>query len=142
MIVRMPPMQEILERWREIEPLLRRATKRTEGCYEPADVLGMVYAGRCKLLLIEDEGQLLVVVATELRTYPRRRVLDASFIGGALDNPNKLSDWVPLLVQCMEDMARAGGATLLSGCGRIGWARAAGFRINGGFVTRPVKDEP
>lgn len=139
MIIRLPPMAEILRRWSEIEPPLRRATVRTHGCYEPEDVLGLLFANQARMLLIEEEDHLFVVVVTQVRSYPRKRVLDAAFIGGALDNPVSIRQWVPLLVARLEEMAHECGATMLTGCGRIGWARAGGFRIAGGFVTREVK---
>ena len=142
MIIRLPPMEEILERWGEIEPLLRRATVRTHGCYEPEDALALLFTNSARMLLIEEDNHLLVVIVTLVRNFPRKRVLDAAFIGGALDNPVSIRQWVPLLVDTLEGMARECGATMLTGCGRIGWARAGGFRLAGGFVTREVKELP
>ena len=138
--VRAPPLAEILRRWNELFPLLRRATVRTQGCYEPEDVLIQVCQGRCTLLFIE-RGQLQVVAVTELRDYPRRRVLDVSFIGGRPGNDTGISEWAPHFTAHLEKMARALGATMLSGVGRIGWSKAGGFRIAGGYMTRLVPHE-
>jgi hypothetical protein len=141
MIIRIPPVAEILDRWHDIEPLLRRSTVRTHGCYEPEDALALLFTNPARMLLIEEEDRLLVVVVTVVRNFPRKRVLDAAFIGGALDNPVSIRQWVPLLVGNLEEMARECGATMLTGCGRIGWARAGGFKIAGGFVTREVESK-
>jgi hypothetical protein len=140
MIIRIPPIGEILNRWHEIEPLLQRATARTHGCYEPEDVLAMVFSGRGTMLLIEDQegGDLLVVVVTEVRQHPRKRVIDVNFIGGVLSNDSGLREWAPMLVERLEEMARQIGATLLSGVGRVGWARVGGFKIIGGYSVRDV----
>src|SRR5580765_5165178 len=117
--VRAPLMTEILQRWQEIAPLLKHATDRSEGCYEPEDILGLLFGGRATMLLVERGSTLVVVAVVELRNYPRRRVLDVGFIGGKLGETN-LKEWVPVFVEHLENMARACGATMLSGCGRIG----------------------
>jgi hypothetical protein len=140
MIIRIPPVGEILSRWAEIEPLLRRATERTHGCYEPEDVLAMVFASRATMLLIEDQegGDLLVVVATEVRQHARKRSIDVNFIGGRLSNDSGLREWAPMLVERLEEMARQVGATLVTGVGRIGWGRIGGLQLVGGYVMRDV----
>ncbi|HEY2417836.1 MAG TPA: hypothetical protein VGH84_07950 [Steroidobacteraceae bacterium] len=91
-------------------------------------------------MLIEDQegGDLLVVVVTEVRQHPRKRVIDVNFIGGALSNDSRLREWAPMLVQRLEEMARQVGATLLSGVGRVGWSRVGGFRLIGGYSVRDV----
>jgi hypothetical protein len=141
MIVRLPPLEEVVRRWGEIEKLVKRATDRSHGCYEPVDVLALLFANRAAMLFIESEDEaprLLVVAVTEVRDYPRRRVIDTAFIGGAPGSDTDVALWAPLLVERLEEMARAIGATLLTGAGRIGWARVGGFKIAGGFMTRKV----
>ena len=137
--VRTPPLAEILRRWSgEVEAMLRRATARTQGCFEPEDVLAQICTGRCTMLFVEHGSALVAVAVAEVRDFPRRRVLDVGFIGGRKGNDTGVTEWAPILTQKLEEMARAVGATMLSGCGRIGWARVAGFRIAGGYVTRVV----
>lgn len=138
--VRVPEIREILRRWSEIEPQLQRATARTQGCYEPEDVLAQICTGRCTMLFVEHGSALVAVAVAEVRDFPRRRVLDVGFIGGRKGNDTGVTEWAPILTAKLEEMARAVGATMLSGCGRIGWARVAGFRIAGGYVTRVVPD--
>src|SRR4030095_12819855 len=143
MILRIPPIAEILDRWHEIEPLLQRATSRTHGCYEPEDVLAMVFSGRGTMLLIEDQegGDLLVVVVTEVRQHARKRVIDVNFSGGALSNDSGLREWAPMLVERLEEMARQVGATLLSGIGRGGWVRVGGVLGTRGARGRGVAED-
>jgi hypothetical protein len=136
--VRTPPLAEILRRWSAVEPMLRRATARTQGCYEPEDVLAQICTGRCTMLFIERGSELVAVAVTEVRDFPRKRVLDVGFIGAKPGADTGVREWAPILTAALNDMARAVGATMLSGCGRIGWARVAGFRIAGGYVTRIV----
>lgn len=137
--IRTPPLEEIARRWNEIEPALKRATDRTQGCYEPVDVLAMVCAGRLMMMLIEDDGKLLVVVVIEIRIFPRRKVLDASYIGSVPGSDFRMKEWAPMLVEHLGMLARHYGATLLTGCGRIGWARAGGYKLQGAYMTREVE---
>jgi len=37
--VRLPPLDELAERWQAIAPLLAKSTRRAGGAYEPVDVL-------------------------------------------------------------------------------------------------------
>jgi len=141
-IVRVPQLIEILRRWNAVEPLLRRAMDRAEAIIEPEDVVGQVCSGRSTMLFVEDDlGALRVVVVTELRLYPRRRVLDVSWIGGA-DNATGLTEWAPLLVEFLEEMGRQNGCSMLSGTGRIGWSRVGGFKLRGGYATRIIPERP
>jgi hypothetical protein len=138
--IRTPLLAEILERWKEIAGMLRRATVRTNGCFEPEDVLAQICGGRCTMLFVERGSALQAVAVTEIRDFPRKRVLDVGFIGGQAGSDTGVAVWAPLLTEHLNTMARAVGATLLSGCGRIGWARVAGFRLNGAYVTRKVPE--
>jgi hypothetical protein len=111
----------VARRWREIEPILRRATGRTDGCYEPIDVLqqAMAVPPRCGFWLIEDAGEIVAVAVGEVRQYPRKRVLDIPFIAG-----KRLSEWWPLFVAETEARAREHGCTsITSACGRPGWSK-------------------
>lgn len=138
-LIRTPPLDEIARRWNEIEPPLKRATDLTQGCYEPVDVLALVCAGRLMMMLIEDDDKLMVVVVIEIRIFPRRKTLDASYIGGVPGSANRVKEWAPMLVEHLEKLARHYGATLLTGWGRIGWAKCCGYKIVGGYMTREVE---
>jgi hypothetical protein len=136
--VRAPLLTEILRRWRDVEPMLRRATARTQGCFEPEDVMAQICTGRCTMLWIERGSELQAVAVTEVRNFPRKRVLDVGFIGAKPGADTGVTEWAPILTETLTEMARAVGASMLSGCGRIGWARVAGFRIAGAYVTKVV----
>src|SRR6266496_63818 len=91
--IRPPPVDELARRWPEIEPLLRRATDRTDGCYEPVDVLQLALSAQLWVWLIEDAGELAGIATARLNVFPRKRLLTVDFIAG-----RRLAEWWPLLV--------------------------------------------
>jgi len=100
--IRPPPVDELARRWPEIEPLLRRATDRTDGCYEPVDVLQLALSAQLWVWLIEDAGELAGIATARLNVFPRKRLLTVDFIAG-----RRLAEWWPLLVAEMDRVARA-----------------------------------
>lgn len=139
--IRTPPLDEIVRRWNEIEPALRRATDRTQGCYEPIDVLARVFANQMMMMLIEDGDKLLVVAVIEIKIFPRRKALDASYVGSVPGSDFRMKEWLPMYVEHLENLARHYGATLLTAGGRLGWSKAAGFRLIGGYMVREVESK-
>jgi len=127
--VRLPPLDELARRWHEIEPLLLKATNITD-CYTPVDVLRMSMAGRCGIWLCEHKGELLSVIATEIREYPRRRVLEMMFCGGS-----GMRLWLDAAIKVFDEHARQAGCSHILCAGRPGWSRAWRGRITGDVVV-------
>ena len=117
--IRTPPLDELARRWAEIEPMLRKATARTDGCYEPIDVLQQAMRQQVGVMLVEDGAALVAMFVVEVRQYPRKRVLDIPFLAGG-----RLADWFPLFVAEMDELAaKCGCKAITSACGRPGWSR-------------------
>lgn len=114
----MPRLDELARRWAEIEPVLARATRYTDGCYEPIDVLRQAMAGIVGFWLIEERGEFRAVCVVELRPTPRKRVLVANFIAG-----RGLRQWWPLLLERLDAVARENGCASVACYGRPGWVR-------------------
>lgn len=115
---RFPPLDELARRWAEVEPVLRRATMRTQGCYEPVDVLRQAMAGQVAFCFVEKEARFLAVAVIEIRQYPRRRALCINFIAG-----RGLASWWPQFVDAMDRLKRERACDLISAYGRPGWVR-------------------
>ena len=127
--MRLPSFDEMARRWADIEKLIERATRIT-ACYEPIDVLRMSMAGRCGIWLCEHEGKLLAAIATEIREYPRRRVLEMMFCGGT-----GMRLWLEAAIAAFDDHARQAGCSHILCAGRPGWARAWHGRMTGDVVV-------
>jgi hypothetical protein len=117
-MIRLPALDELARRWSEVGPILKRATDRTQGCYEPIDVLRQAMAGQVGFWFIETGARLDAVVVVEIRQYPRKRAVAINFIAG-----RRLTEWWPEFVERMDALARHHGCTLISAYGRPGWVR-------------------
>ena len=127
-VVRLPPLDELARRWREIEPFLKRATDRT-GCYEPIDLLYLTMQGQAAIWIVEIGGSVTASVAVEAKQYPRKRILEVMFGGG-----DGMPIWIKQLGAAIDEHARATGCTHVATTGRPGWARAWGAQKTGDVV--------
>lgn len=126
--VRLPSLDEVARRWPEIELLLAKACSYT-GCYEPVDVLRLAMAGRVGIWVCEHDGRLLAAIATEIKEYPRRRVVEILFAGGS-----GMRLWIEAAIASLDEHARIAGCSHVCGVGRPGWARVWRAQATGGVV--------
>jgi hypothetical protein len=134
-IVELPPIDEIARCWQIIEPILKRATDRTNA-YEPIDVLHMVMMGRMSLILVREAGRIVAVAATEVRQLPRCRVLEVAFVAGT-----GLKRWHEQLLEVIDAQAETAGCAEIMGFPRKGWLKF-GFELAGVIVRRRMTDGP
>ena len=135
-IVRLPPLDELARRWCSVEPFLKRATDRT-GCYEPIDLLYLTMQGSVAIWVVEVGGEIAAAIATELRQYPRRRILEVMYGGG-----DGMPHWIKPLVAAIDEYARHLKCTHVACLGRPGWARAWGAEKTGDvMLVRGIWDE-
>jgi hypothetical protein len=112
-------LDELTRRWWEVFPLLRKATDRSGGTYQPIDVLREAINGQVGIWFIEDEAEDLIAVAVAgVRQFPQKRVVQISFIAG-----RGLAEWWPIFIEEMDKLARASNAASIYGYGRPGWVR-------------------
>lgn len=117
--IRLPDLDELSLRWWQVEKILKRATDRTNGSYEPIDVLREAFAAQVGIWLVEDDSDdIIAVVVAGVRQFPRQKVLQISFVAG-----KRLEDWWPILVSEMDRVARAAGAAKIYSYARPGWIR-------------------
>lgn len=126
--VYLPSLDELARRWQTVEPLLQKATART-GCYEPVDLLAMAVAGQAGMWLCTYHDHIDAVLVTQLTTYPRRRVLEVMFGGGA-----GLKRWRNTAVAAVDRHARQLGCSHVMCCGRRGWVKAWGAKLTGDVI--------
>jgi len=128
-VVRLPLLDELLLVWPHVARLLHRATVRT-GCYEPIDLLRMAMAGQVGIWVCEVDGKIAAVLVSEVKQYPRRRILEMLFAGG-----DRMREWISAAVAALDAHGRACGCSHVSTIGRPGWARAWGGEATGDIVV-------
>lgn len=74
--------QEVAQRWPELRRLLQKAVSHGEGELEVDDIKDMVLQNRMCVLVLEDEGVVDLALAAEVTKYPRKNVLNISYVGG------------------------------------------------------------
>jgi hypothetical protein len=133
--VRLPPIDEVGDKWYQIAPLIAKATRRT-GCYEPIDLLGMAMRGQVGIWLCEVAGELKAAIVTEVKQYPRRRVLEVMFLGGI-----EMSEWLVDAIDALTAHAKQTGCEHLATSGRRSWMRILKAKPTGDIImTRGLKD--
>lgn len=133
MKARLPAVEEIVRHWPIIEPMLRRATARSHGCYEPIDLLAAIMRGEMACWLVQDGGIIKAIAVTAVRQYPRRRVVEIVMLAG-----RDLRSWESVLRDALDAHAREAGADAIVGYGRPGWVHA-GARVVGTVLIRKVQ---
>ena len=124
-IVRLPPIEELAERWHVVGPLLRKATVRND-CYEPVDLLRMALTGQAGIWLCEVDGEIAAAFVTWVKDYPRRRVLEIVAGGGG-----GMKDWIEPLKAALDEHACQCGCSHIASVARPGWLRAWGAEPTG-----------
>jgi hypothetical protein len=135
--VRLPPLEEVVEHWTIIGPLLHKATSRN-GCYEPLDLLQMAMAGQAGIWVCEVDGFIEAAVVTRVTVFPRRRILEMMAVGGS-----GMRHWIEPLRTAMRAHAREIGCSHIASVARPGWLRAWGATPTGdiGMVCN-IEDTP
>jgi len=134
--VRLPALEEIVLQWPRISEMIGRATVR-QGCFEPIDYLQLAMAGRVGIWVCEVDHRIDAVMITEVRTYPRRRVLEVVACGG-----DRMTRWHRAASEALNRHGRENGCSHISATGRPGWARVTGSEFVGDVaMTRPIPQD-
>ena len=131
-VVELPTLDEIARAWAVIEPMLKRATDRSTA-YEPIDILHRVMIGRMSLLLVRERGRIVAVAVSEVRQYPRCRILEVPFVAGT-----GLKRWHAQLLEVLDAQAAAVGCLDIVGFFRKGWTKF-GFELDGVILRRRAR---
>ncbi|MGL4232948.1 MAG: hypothetical protein ACRCWJ_16400 [Casimicrobium sp.] len=131
----------IAARWVELAPMLERAVMRGHGyvsldevrqCLENGDMQAWAIIEQAESygVIYKQEGKLLAVCATEVKSYTSKKAVCFNALGGS-----KMNEWLDLLIEMVRNFAREVGATELVAVGRRGWVRQLSSR---GFDEKMV----
>src|ERR1700730_4049187 len=121
-----PTLQEVSHFWDEIKPWVDETAEYTAGCYQSIDLYRSILGNDLRLWLVMEERHPIAFAMTRLEKHPRRWLLAVPFIGG-----NRLNEWWRPLLEHLTAFAKFAGCDGLSGGGREGWGKLAGFQKKG-----------
>ena len=109
--------------WPMVEPFLISALKRWLPVYFSPDLLEMVKKDELQLWIITDneKEELYGAGLTEIRSYPRARILNLFMLGG-----KEMKKWKAEWSAAMELFARSQKCDFMQAIGRRGWASFTG----------------
>ncbi len=109
--------------WPQVEPFLISALKRWLPVYFSVDLLDMVKKDQLQLWTITDNQaeKLYGSILTEIRNYPRAKVLNIFMLGG-----KDMKKWQARFEGAMETFAYSQGCEIIQATGRRGWASFKG----------------
>lgn len=114
--------------WPVIEPWLIKALGYGPDFFGPDDVKALVADKTMILWLAIDENEIIGFCITSIVQYPRARVGDIHWTGGAQHKGRK---WLDEMMDVLKIWARHSGCTKLGGGGRRGWINKYGFKEHG-----------
>lgn len=122
-------------KWADLAPLFEKATRLTNGCYAPDDILAGILKGEMLLWIAWDQptNTLDAVMITRLVDYPRRTICSVPYISGT-----RMHRWIKEFRETVEDYARKAGATGIEGAFRRGWGRMCGMREIGVLLFKDL----
>lgn len=136
MIVHVTDIELARKMWPTVGPLLDKAVRHTNGCFELEDVWADIERGKQQLwLACSDDGTRIdAAMTTMFDQYPRKKTLKVVFVGGA-----RMRTWLAEFRTLVEAFARKHGAAMLEGYFREGWVRVwPGARVTGVGIIKEL----
>lgn len=126
-----PTLPEASCFWPLIKPWVDETVGYSAGCYESVDLYRSMLNGELRLWLVIEEGKPLAFAMTRIEKHPRRWLLAVPFIGG-----NRMTEWWKLLLEQLTTYAKFVGCDGMTGGGREGWGKLAGFKNRGCWLVK------
>lgn len=112
------PAEYAVEMWPKVRGYIDSATKRTNGRYEPEDVLYEVLDGKLLLWAAIKDAEVKGVATTRFMEYPRKKTLMVPFLAG-----EDFKEWGEDMLSVLKKWAADNGCDTLEASGRPGWAK-------------------
>lgn len=114
------PAAWIDKAWAECKPMLEDALRYANDEFSIDDVYEWISRGEMQLWAIVTEG-IIAAATTEIVTYPRKKILRVTLLGG-----KDMNIWLDTLIKSLEEYGSIVGADSMEAVGRKGWIRVLG----------------
>ncbi len=99
-------MEDIPYHWAKLRSLFKEALSKGHGEYDLGSVLDQASRGNVKLAFIEDDTEILMALAMEIKHYPQMKVLYVTAMAG-----KRMAELFSAHHQAVAEFARSCGAT-------------------------------
>tara|TARA_R110000787_G_scaffold36714_2_gene93525 strand:+ start:405 stop:887 length:483 start_codon:yes stop_codon:yes gene_type:complete len=116
------PPEMLTSTWPKVRHYLKKAAVRTYGRYDLDDILVSCtdYDSAMWIAFRKETMEIVGVVVTNFRQYPRKRYLDLMFIGGETGTGQQ---WKKPMLDMLRRWAKDNNCDGIESAGRPGWAR-------------------
>jgi hypothetical protein len=131
------PPERCREEWNRVRILLLPAIKRTNGRWDEAFLLASLVMNEQSLwVVLDQDGQRVGAVTTEIIEYPLKRVFALNFTGG-----KDWDEWNPEAFRIFNKFAVDAGCDLIEFTARDGfwkWFKKDGFERTSSFYEKRI----
>jgi hypothetical protein len=86
-------------------------------------LLDMCLRGDLTVWVVERNKKIIAAVLTEVKKTPKRKFLSIPWVGGS-----HMRDWLDPILEIFSSYGKSVGCDSMTGEGRKGWCRVAGFK--------------
>ena len=122
-------------------PYLRKTEKWTRGRATVDDILRFVLNGQMQLWIVHEENTIYGHVVTEIKEYPRCKMLTVQYCAGEPSHMQYVDDEI---FNLLDRFAKDAGCTGVEFVGRPGWRKQAdkyGFEVRSVMYQKFFKEE-
>lgn len=122
-------------------PYLRKSEKWTRGRATVDDILRFVLNGQMQLWIVHEENTIYGHVVTEIKEYPRCKMLTVQYCAGEPSHMQYVDDEI---FDLLDRFAKDAGCTGVEFVGRPGWRKQAdkyGFEVRSVMYQKFFKEE-
>ena len=122
-------------------PYLRKSEKWTRGRATVDDILRFVLNGQMQLWIVHEENTIYGHVVTEIKEYPRCKMLTVQYCAGEPSHMQYVDDEI---FNLLDRFAKDAGCTGVEFVGRPGWRKQAdkyGFEVRSVMYQKFFKEE-
>ena len=114
------PTDQVENYWPKVQLLLQPAVDRSGGRASADQTYRLAMNGKVQIWLMYDENtkEIVAAGASELRTYPGRKILNVLLVAG-----HRMSEWLDKFIDKLKRFAIHNEAKALELYGRTGWIR-------------------
>jgi len=122
-------------------PYLKKSEKWTRGRATVDDILRFVLNGQMQLWIVHEENTIYGHVVTEIKEYPRCKMLTVQYCAGEPSHMQYVDDEI---FDLLDRFAKDAGCTGVEFVGRPGWRKQAdkyGFEVRSVMYQKFFKEE-